>query len=140
MNLVSLVKNHQIESELEYSSIEELAAIVTSYDWAAGIFRERIRQIPYFSKMSLIVVDVDDGCTIEEAKEIFKSYQHIIATTRNHRKSKYTKSGIDKGIKDRFRVILFLSSPIFTDPQYKNTFEKARKLWPFIDESCKDST
>ena len=52
------------------------------------------------SKCNCIMLDFDDGLSINEAKEIFNQYKNIIATTKSHQKE---KNGITC---DRFRVIL----------------------------------
>ncbi len=134
--LISLVnpKNlGQIEEELTYASVEELAAIITEYDWAPAVFSNRKRTISNMTRLDLMVLDVDDGCTLEEAKERFSRHQHIIATSRNHQKE---KNGVTA---DRFRVILFLNEPILDDKDYKQTWMSLYRAHPFIDEACKDS-
>lgn len=51
-------------------------------------------------KCNCIMLDFDDGMTIDEAKLLFNQYRNIIATTKSHQKE---KNGI---ICDRFRLIL----------------------------------
>lgn len=124
----------QIEEELEYDSIDELAAIITSESWAPGVFSERKRLLKNLSRIDLLVLDVDDGCTLDQAKEKFKEFKHIIATSKSHQKE---KNGV---ICDRFRVVLFLSEPVATDDYFKATWSRASRLFPFIDPACKDSS
>lgn len=40
---------------------------------------------------------------------------------------------------DRLRVIIPLERAITTNEEYQATWQKAKELWPFIDESCSDS-
>lgn len=48
----------------------------------------------------LLILDIDDGLTIQDAKEQFKSYEYLLATTKSHQIDK-------KGLKcDRFRIII----------------------------------
>lgn len=121
-----------IDEEFDYETIEDLAALISTEHWAPGLFADRKRTVATFLRCDLLVLDVDSGCKLEEATEKFKTYKHIIATSRNHQKD---KKGI---ICDRFRVILFLSSPITNDRDFKATWNRAKKLWPFIDDACKD--
>ncbi len=134
--IVSLVnpKNlGQIEEELTYDTVEELAAIITEYDWAPAVFSNRKRTIANMTRLDLMVLDVDDGCSLDHAVNLFAKYKHIIATSRNHQKEKNGQ------VADRFRVILFLNGPITNDKDYKATWDSVRRAHPFIDEACKDS-
>lgn len=136
MGLVSIIGKNLgvIDDELEWNTIEELAAIISSYDWSPGIFKERRRLLANMSRIDLLVLDVDSGCTLEEASQHFKSYKHIIATSRNHQKEK-------NGVRcDRFRVVLFLDSSLTNDDDFKATWDSAKKRWSFIDAACKDSS
>lgn len=137
MSLVSLINTKNlgvVDEELEYDSIEELAAIISSYSWAPGVFEGRKRTILTLSRVDLLVLDVDDGCSLEGARELFAPYKHIIATSRNHQKE---KNGV---ICDRFRVVLFLSDSCTSDRDFKATWSRAQRFWPFIDDACKDSS
>ena len=51
-------------------------------------------------KCNCIMLDFDDGMSIDEAKLLFNQYKNIIATTKSHQKE---KNGI---VCDRFRLIL----------------------------------
>jgi hypothetical protein len=103
--IVSLVnpKNlGEIEDEIEYSDLAELCVVVTQYSWSPGVFSNRKRTIGSLSRIDLLVLDVDNGCTLVDARERFAQFKHIIATSRNHQKE---KNGV---VCDRFRVVLFL--------------------------------
>lgn len=136
MNLVSIIGKNlgEIDEEIEWRSVEELAAIISSDSWAPGIFSERKRTIASFVRTDLLVLDVDDGCELSSAIELFATYKHVIATSRNHQKE---KNGVTC---DRFRVVLFLDSSISSDQDLKATWDTARKRFPFIDPACKDSS
>jgi len=130
INETDLGQVDQVES---YNTIEELASIARSASWAPATFRGR-RTLATLESIDLLVLDVDDGCSLEEAKEHFKVFKHIIGTSRSHQKEKKGK------VSDRFRVILFLSEAIANDDDYKETWENAKKRWNFIDTACKDSS
>lgn len=137
MSLVSLINTKNlgvVDEELEWNTIEELAAIISSYSWAPGVFTERRRLIANLSRIDLLVLDVDDGCTLESARELFAPYRHIVATSRNHQKE---KNGV---VCDRYRVVLFTSESLTSDHDFKSTWTRAHRLWPFIDDACKDSS
>lgn len=137
MSLVSIInpKNlGEITDELTYDTIYDLAAIISDKSWAPGIFSTRKRTISNLARIELLVLDVDDGCTLVEALEHFKDFKHIIATSRSHQKE---KNGV---VCDRFRVVLFLDSQLDKDQDFKATWDTAHKRWPFIDRACKDSS
>jgi hypothetical protein len=83
---------------------------------------------------NLIILDVDDGMSLDYAKEIFKDYYAIITTTRNHQKEKHGVVG------DRFRVALLSSKYIYTDPnKYKKLMENIQTFYGFtVDKACFD--
>jgi hypothetical protein len=53
-----------------------------------------------------MILDYDDGMTIEDAQSMFSTHRAIIATTRSHGKEKHGK------VCDRFRVIMQCKTPI----------------------------
>ena len=54
----------------------------------------------------LLVLDYDDGLSIDQARDHFKEYEHIGYTSYNHQVSKGDKSPVDK-----YRVIIPLATP-----------------------------
>lgn len=101
--------------------------------WAPGLFKGDTRANANLESIQLLVLDVDSGCTLDEARVHFAPYKHVIGTSRSH--------GIEKGgvVCDRFRVILFLDKPATTDSEFKEYWFAAFERWPFIDKQCKDS-
>lgn len=102
---------------LRYSDLPNLVKGQYGSNYSAGNFINSHRtKENYIRRQNLIMLDVDDGTTIEEAKFYLQSYRGFIATTRNHRKEKNGK------ICDRFRIIL-VSKYIFNldHEQYKET-------------------
>lgn len=91
-----------------------------------------------FEKMSGITVDVDQGVTIVEAKEIFKEFNYIIHTSTSHRADIQTKGGIQ----DRFRVILPFAPADYAlvnnEALAKATYAGIIKKYPFVDAACAD--
>lgn len=81
----------------------------------------------------LLILDIDDGLSILEAKERFKEYKYLICTTKSHQVEK-------KGIKcDRFRVILeAINIPI--GDMYFDYIRQLEKLYPFIDKQVNTKT
>lgn len=111
---------------------QELCEFIKTHTWSPAAFKSEKRNTENFLSTELIVLDVDEGATLEQAREIFKPYKHIIATTRNHQKE---KNGV---ICDRYRVILFLAAPITDIRQFAATWNNVAEKFPFIDKQAKD--
>jgi hypothetical protein len=127
-------------------SWNELQGLVCSTAWAPGVFNETSAQTKggmlrtgmhrlnsNLKSMELLVLDIDDGCSIAEASFIFGKYQAFIATTRSHLKE---KNGV---VAERFRVVIPLAEAIHDDATFKATWHQARELCPAIDRACKDA-
>ncbi len=85
------------------------------------------------SNQNIIIFDIDDGLSIEEAKQHFKVYEYLIATTKSNQKD---KKGI---ICDRFRIII----PAKNIPLGEQYFDMMRILedrFTFIDKQVNTKT
>ena len=81
----------------------------------------------------LLILDIDDGLSILEAKEIFKEYKYLICTTKSHQVEK-------KGLKcDRFRIILE-SRDIPKGDDYFIFTKGLESKYPFIDKQVNTKT
>jgi hypothetical protein len=119
---------------IETGGRDNFATIITSTNYSLGQFKDGKRNLKNFERTEAIGLDFDDGMTLAEAKEAFKDYTHIIATTKSHGKEKNGK------IADRFRVILKLVEPITDVETFEATwFDLARKF-PACDKACKDAS
>lgn len=124
--------------------INNISSVITNLNWSPSLFKadengHRHRVNSNFESCSTLSLDIDDGMTIEEAKTIFSEYQFIIATTKSHQKIKTTLSGKIKAACDRYRVIIPLEATVGDSELLRAIWGEAYKLWPFIDESCKDA-
>jgi len=129
---LSLGEDNSIFKPIDVANIDELQEVITKQNYSPAIYKDNHRTNDNFIQAELIALDFDSGLSIEVAKEVFKNYQHIIGTTRNHRKE---KNGV---VADRFRVILFLSEPISDSKTYRATLFDLLKKYPQADEACKD--
>lgn len=82
---------------------------------------------------NILILDIDDGLTIDKAKEIFKCFKYFICTTKSHQKEK-------KGLVcDRFRIILpIINNPIGDD--YFSYMRNLEKMFSFIDVQVNTKT
>ena len=117
----------------EVGSVKELADLITKSNWSNATYNGGHRITKNFEEAHTIAFDIDDGLTIEEAKERVKEYKHIIAPSRSHQ--------IEKGGKtvDRFRIVLFLQEPITNAKDYVQTWYDNIHMFPEADQQCKDA-
>jgi hypothetical protein len=121
--------------EIDFNSIAEWVTQEKNICYSPVAFKDGKRNNASTEAYSnLIVMDIDEGMSIDYAKEIFKDYYAIITTTRNHQKE---KNGV---VSDRFRVILLANKYIFTTPKkYKQLMENIQKFYDFsMDTACFD--
>lgn len=135
MNTISVMTNLTSAHPTNFDDLDHLAHLVTENDWSHSIFRENYRNSSNFTQANLVALDIDEGCSLNEARNLFKDLRHIIVTSRNHQKPKDSKPACD-----RFRVILPLEAPIFDASIYLATWNELFKRYPFIDRSCKDTS
>ncbi|MCF6330989.1 MAG: hypothetical protein L3I99_05520 [Sulfurimonas sp.] len=86
--------------------------------YSAGTFLNgHITDKNYLSEQNLIIIDVDDGITIEDTKSLFSEIKYLITTTKRHGKEKNGK------INDRFRLVLPTISKFHLKPEvYAETY------------------
>lgn len=111
------------------------ADLVCSEGWSPPLYKNNHRKLVNFLSASVIGFDIDEKMTLEEAKAALAPFKHIIATTVSHQKWKGKEPPCD-----RFRVIVFLSEPVTTAEDYKQTFLTiaANLKLPF-DKQAKDA-
>lgn len=119
---------------IEFSKLIDI--IKSDYrQYSPFTFKDGIKKSDNWSNenQDLLILDIDDGLTIDEAKEQFKYYEYLLATTKSHQIDK-------KGLKcDRYRVII----PAKNIPRGDKYFEIMRVLedrFTFIDKQVNTKT
>jgi len=121
------------------STLSELAAAVTVSNWAPATFVGGHRSIANAIQAGVIGFDFDVGAlTLDAARRTMQAspYGYFIGTTKSHQS---LKNGVQQG--DRFRIVLLLSEPISSDPDYKATLAAVAEELGFadaVDKACKD--
>jgi hypothetical protein len=108
-------------ADVEIKTIEDAREVFCNYSYSPHEWVGGYRSQANYKNTNFLVIDYDDGVTIDQAKETFKStidqaketfksHQYIIITSRNHQK---VKSGHEADGKiDRFHVILPIQTVI----------------------------
>lgn len=87
--------------KIGYKQLSDLVRGKYGKNYSAGIFLNSKRNKDnYIKRQNLIIFDVDDGMSIDDAKLFLSQYRGFIATTRNHMKEKNGK------VQERFRIVL----------------------------------
>lgn len=136
---ISISDNKSYFEPVQVNSVAELAQYATQNHYSTGVFQDNHRKISNFLEAECIALDIDNDegseFTIDQAKDLFKDYKHLIMPSKSHLKRKG-----NKGKRHRFRVILFLDSPVTDSKDFKATWYKLKDYCPHIDDACKDSS
>jgi len=120
--------------KLEFKSLINI--VKSDYrQYSSFEFKDGLKQSDNWSNdnQDLIILDIDDGLTLNEAKGIFSDFTYLMATTKAHQVGK-------KGLQcDRFRIIM-PSSDIPKGDDYFNFMRMMEKKYPFIDEQVNTKT
>lgn len=124
----------KIQEEIICEKLSDVVDVALTSNWSPSTFTTDTRSVANFKATSLLVLDIDAGCTLDQAKEAFKEHNTAILLSKSH--------GIEKNgvVADRFRVIIPLSQEIVDKGVYEATWLKAQERWPFIDRACKDAS
>lgn len=117
------------------AKFEELAKLVSAdCNYSATQFRDEYRDSEHaLQGQTLMILDFDEGLTLEDGLTLFGDYRAIVATTKSHRKD---KNGV---VSDRFRVLIQCDKPITLDSkQYSMMMREVLQAFPEADASCKD--
>jgi hypothetical protein len=142
-NQTNLSRDWRAE-EFQFSSEEEVKELLCKFAYSPHVFSEgKRKQENWEETPGCIIADRDDGKSIAEICELFKNYQFIIITSRNHLREKDGKPAVE-----RFHLILPLARPIKDPESYKKlaaasvfegfdptVFECARYFYP-SPEDC----
>lgn len=136
--MICSASNHQANGyeplSIGFRQLPDLVKGVYGSHYSAGTFVNKHRTIEnYIRKANLIIFDVDEGTTIEDARIFLKDYRGFIATTRNHQREKHGLLPCD-----RFRVVLVSKFEFNLSPEdYKETL---RNLSRFIGITADEPT
>ena len=95
----------------------------------------RKRQSNNFESASGIVIDIDEGLSIEGARKRLLNEQlnHIIITSKSLQKEKGNSP-----VCDRFHILVFFDKETTSAEKYKAAYQKMETIFPEMDSSIKD--
>jgi len=124
--------------EDKLAKFDDLYSLVTcaGYHYAAHHFKDGYRNNQNAKpRFNLIILDVDNGISIECVKNIFEEYTYLLATTKSHNKN---KGGT---VCERFRVIMPMKYELSLNSETYSKFMKNVFEWcPFeVDYATSDA-
>lgn len=131
---LTITEFNQKELDIEVNS--DLKGLFTTRLYSTNYWEGGKCKKSNYIGMYGLTMDVDDGLSLEQAKDMFKEYNYIIHTSTSHKADIETKGGIQ----DRFRIILPADPSKYgkyTDPiQATALYSALIKRYPFIDVAC----
>jgi len=122
------VSKPNIPTTVEFENDDDLIRFVTTYAWSPFVFSGH-RHADNFISCDLLVYDIDDGLTIDEAKIVIENEGLccLALPTPSHTEEHH-----------KFRIIIPLSRTIYNSDVYIATWAKGAELFGVVDPSCKD--
>ncbi|MBU0507774.1 hypothetical protein KKH27_02910 [bacterium] len=106
--------------------------IFTSRNYSTNVWNSTCSNDSYIG-MTGVTLDFDGSMSIDQARELFSGYHHILHTSASHQVKE------PKG--DRFRVILpFAPGPLrfVTAAECRQVYRKLQQMYPQVDPACAD--
>lgn len=108
---------------------DQLVQTVCKYAWSPFVFDKNKRLADNFISCDLLVYDIDEGLTIDEAEQI---------VSQNKLCCLCLPSPSHTPENPRFRIVLPLARTITNAEVYQETWRKGAELFGVVDEQCKD--
>lgn len=134
---LSISKTNDVK-ELIFNPIEvefeNIPSITATKNYSPIIFENRKRSGENFVSANILILDIDNGLTIEEATKMLTGYRSFIVTTRSHQQ--IVKDGKPIEARERFRIFLGLENPISDPTIYKQVIQGLINTF-HADQACK---
>jgi hypothetical protein len=113
MNMISLVTNLTNTKVVQFDDLDHLAKLVTENDWSHALFKNDYRKGENFYETNIFTLDVDDGCSLKEAKNIFKIINTSLSQPEIIKRGRTTNLHvIDSGLfcfcMNQFRMVIHI--------------------------------
>jgi len=118
--------------EVEFS---ELPNITSNKHYSNISFKGGYRKEKYFQGLSVLILDIDDGPSIEEMTKKLEGYKALIVTTKSNQLTE--KNGKPITQCDRYRLFLPLKEPMIDANRYKIVVTGLIEEFK-ADKACKD--
>lgn len=122
--------------DVEMLPFDGIGAFICSGGWTATVFEGKShKKADFLQHSGLLVLDFDEGLTLDAAKARFAPYRHIIGLTKSHQSIKNPGTGSEKPACDRFRVLLFSERAAGSAEELEQANKDVFKWNPEADKS-----
>jgi len=103
--------------ETQTASVKELQSILTTHNYSNIIWRSGYRLADNFDRAEFIIIDIDSGMSIDDARSILRNahINYALLTTKSHTETQH-----------RFRLVVFVNRPILSIEDYKRIIPEIR--------------
>ncbi len=116
---------------VEFEDIPEM--ITSGFAYASAKFKNNHRlDENYEGEEDVLILDIDEAVTLDQAKILFSKYTNFIITSKSHQ---IEKNGI---ICDRYRVFIKLESTLQDAELRVELVNNIFTNFPFVDKKCKN--
>lgn len=130
-NSLKITNGYIHYDDVEFKDIPEM--VTAGFNYVACKLKNETRIDNNFDGfVDVLILDIDDGCTIEQAKSLFQKYEFYLITSKSHQKD---KGGISC---DRFRLFLHLENTVYIREQMEHLYNQVIQKYSFIDNKCKN--
>ena len=127
------------DKELTYNPIEvefkKIPEITVKHYYSPFVFKDNTRNSKNFVSANVLILDIDEGLSIEQAKAMLDGYRSLIVTTMSHQKTEKNGNKIEAG--DRFRILLDMEGTISDPNIYAQVIQGLIQTFK-ADKRCKD--
>lgn len=124
---------------IDVDTTDELLEIAASSDHTVHKFSNGYRRGANWESADTIMMDVDEGCTMDQFRELFGDFSFSVYTSRHHQMEK--PQGVYKAPKpacDRFHVLFPLSHEYNNREEYEAMMKTLNRAYAFFDHNAND--
>jgi hypothetical protein len=134
--------NAKVERTASVAWPESMEEIAARHRWSPGLYSDGHRHGESFVGAEVVGLDVDEGLSLDRAREIVQAEQLdcVVLGSRNHQKEKKVGDEVLPAC-DRFRIVVLPDRPITSLAEYKATWKKLAAMFEGkLDQSTNDGT
>jgi hypothetical protein len=121
---------------IEVKDVDSIVQAITNNRWSCSVFKDGHRSAKNFISADSIAFDIDnvsgEQVSIEQARDLFSAYRHLILPTKSHRVDKHGK------VADRYRVLIPFEKTVTDPDEFYGAWKSFYEQFNFLDKACKD--
>ncbi len=123
--------NGFVNYEVEFDDIQDMTTSNCAY--CACKLKDEYRLDDNFDgNVDVLVIDIDEVCDIDQAKQLFSKYEFYLITTKSHQQPKNGE------VCDRFRLFFRLDKTVHIREHIELIYSQFIDKFGFVDASCRN--